>query len=131
MDTGEQLVDVRTHGWLPGFTLDGTRVWCAGSQYGSTETFVRQWEIFRDDESGIFELKQARSGMPLSSFPWHSSCGYQVTDDGWVLSPGGKLLLWLPHQWQSVRFERKWSGNFLALSHEGLPEAVILELLEV
>jgi len=131
MDTGEQLVDVRTCGQMLGFTSDGTRVWCAGFYYRSTELFVNQWEIFRDDESGIFELKQAGSGIPLRSLPWHSSCGYQVTDNGWVLSPGGKLLLWLPHQWRSVRFERKWSGNFLAIFHMGLPEPVILELLEV
>jgi len=131
MDTGEQLVDVRSQGWLPGFTIDGTGVWCAGSHRWSTGTFVDQWEIFRDDESGIFELKKTGSVIPLRSLPWHPSCGYQVTNDGWVLSPGGKLLLWLPYQWRSVKFEMKWSGNFLALSHSGLPEAVILELLEV
>ena len=128
MDTGEELVFTEAGGWLPGFTLDGTGVWCAGSLYGSTEYIVDQWTIVRDDESDIFELESTEAATnPLNGFPWHSYCGYQITNDGWVLSPSGKLLLWLPHQWQSV-FERKWSGNLLALSQEGAPEAVIIEL---
>lgn len=130
MNTGEQLAIIKSDQGLPGFTLDGIRVWCAGSDYGSPRAYVDQWEIFRDDESGIFELKEiGRNMTPLSDFPWHSSCGYQVTDDGWVLSSNGKLLLWLPHQWQSRELERKWSGNFLVLLQMELPEAIILEIL--
>jgi len=132
MDTGEQLAIIESDWGLPGFTLDGVGVWCAGYPSGSLRACVDQWEIFRDNESGIFELKEiGRNKTPLSDFPWHSACGYQVTDDGWVLSSNGKLLLWLPHQWQSEELERQWSGNFLALFRMGLPEAIILELLEV
>ena len=129
MDTGEQLVTTESEGLLPGFILDGTGVWCATSVSGSKKSVVDQWAIIRDDESNIIELEHTGTVTnPLSGFPWHSTCGYQVTDDGWVLSSGGKLLLWLPHQWQSVMFERKWSGNFLALPQQGAPEAIILEL---
>jgi len=129
MDTGEQLVVTEAGGWLPGFTLDGTGVWCATSISGSKKIIVIQWAIIRDDESNIIELEHTGEAMnPQSGFPWHSSCGYQITDDGWVRSSGGKLLLWLPHHWQSVVLEKKWSGNFLALSQQGAPEAIILEL---
>ena len=62
--------------------------------------------------------------------PYISSCGYQVTDDKWILGPSGKRLLILPPLWRLGTFleQRKWKGQFLALLHGQLPEPVILEL---
>ncbi|KAF9786317.1 hypothetical protein BJ322DRAFT_780761 [Thelephora terrestris] len=58
--------------------------------------------------------------------PWRSSLGYEVTNDGWVLSPEGKRLLMLPPPWRSDASLRVWNGHFLALLHGSLPEPVIL-----
>ena len=60
--------------------------------------------------------------------PWRSSCGYQVTPDGWVLSPGKKPLLMLPPPWQSHRDHRVWSRQFLALLHGTLSEPIVIEV---
>ena len=60
--------------------------------------------------------------------PWEQSCGYQVADDGWILSMDGKRLMLLPSPWQSEAAERVWNGQFLALLHAGLPKPVIIEL---
>ena len=106
-----------------GFTLDGYGVW-SGADEG-----VDQWKIVKDSSSVINKLDYLRSTEePPGGFPWKSSCGYQVTDDGWILSPSRKRHLWLPHHWQSDKRGRVWSGNFLALRYGELPEAVILEL---
>ena len=51
-----------------------------------------------------------------------------MSRDGWVLSPIGKKLLWLPRRWRSNEVYRTWGGRFLELLHYELPEAVILEL---
>ena len=124
MYTGEKLAGDESYGFLPGFTLDGKGVWCATS-----DGEVEQWAIFKDDTSNITRLEMLwNAKRSLSGFPWHSSYGYQVSNDGWVLSSSGKHLLWLPHKWRSKKAERRWSGRFLTLLHSGLPEAIILEL---
>ena len=123
MYTGEKLAAVESSGLLPGFTSDGKGVWCATWDGEAT-----QWGIFKDDGSNITKLELMDSEIPLRGFPWHSSYGYQVTSDGWVLNSNRKYLLWLPHQWRSKVAEKRWSGKILALLHSGLPEAVILEL---
>ena len=122
MDTGRFLVAAESDGWIPGFSPDGHEAWCA-----TIDGEVDQWSIVKNDGSNTTELScLVRGEEPLSGFPWHSSCGYEVTDDGWILSPSGKQLLWLPHQWQSWKVARNWSGKFLAVG--GLSEVVILEL---
>ena len=122
MDTGRFLVAAESQGWLPGFSPDGHEVWCA-----TDDDQVDQWTIIKNNGSGATELNCLVEGEgPLSGFPWHSSCGYEVTDDGWILGPSGKQLLWLPHQWRSSKAARKWSGKFFAVG--GLSEVVILEL---
>jgi len=106
-----------------GFTPDGCKVWC-GADEG-----IDQWKIVKDSESGINKLDYLGSTEePPGGFPWQSSCGYHVTDDGWILSSSRKRLLWLPHHWRSDKRGRMWSGKFLALLYGELPEAVVLEL---
>jgi len=110
-------------GLAVGFTPDGCGVWC------SADEGVDQWKIVKGNESSIEELDYLRSTEePPGGFPWQSSCGYKVTDDGWILSPGGERLLWLPHNWRSGEGGRMWNGKFLALLYGELPEAVVLEL---
>ena len=109
---------------LPSFTQDGREVWTFG------RVGHKGWEIIKDDESGGMELKPLKKTPRPSDLPWESHHGYEVTDDGWVLSPTRKRLLWLPHRWRSDWKEcRLWSGRFLGLSHR-LSEVVILEFFE-
>ena len=122
MGTGRHLVAVGSFRYLPGFSPDGHKVWCAAD-----DGKVDLWTIVKNDGSNATKLNSlGRDRRPLSGFPWQSSCGYEVTDDGWILSPSGKQLLWLPHQWRSENVERRWSGKFFAVS--GLSKGVILEL---
>ena len=111
---------------FPGFNLDGNRVLCA-----TPDGSVRQWAVVRNTRSSITKLNSLGDNhieRPSSGLPWHSSCGYQVTDDGWILNTSGRHLLWLPHQWRLRKAERRWNGKFLGLFCRGLPEVVILEL---
>ena len=110
-------------GLAVGFTPDGCGIWC-----GADED-VDQWKIVKGNGSSIHKLDYLRSTEePPGGFPWQSSYGYKVTDDGWILSPNRKRLLWLPHNWRSYKRGRMWSGKFLALLYGELPEAVVLEL---
>ena len=107
----------------PRFTRDGREVWVKFSRSGE-----KGWEIIEDNESGAMELKPRE--FPSGTFLWQSPHGYEVTDDGWLLSPTRKRLLWLPHRWRSASEERRlWSGRFLGLSHR-LSNVVILEFFE-
>ena len=107
------------------FTPDGREVWFIRSAGHG-----RGWAIVRDSESNDINLRSLGStGGPSGGFPWQSSRGCQVTDDGWVLNSAGKRLLWLPPHWRSAEMHRAWCGRFLALLHSGLPEVVVLEVL--
>ena len=88
-------------------------------------------EIIEDSVSGTMELIPLDETLyPSGTFLWDSTRGYKVTDDGWVLSPTRKRLLWLPHRWRSDQEDdRIWSGRFLGLSHR-ISEVVILEFVE-
>ena len=121
LHTGWCYDEATVQGWMLGFTPDGNRFWCA-----SSDGKVEQLEIVKRPQHISLESLNVIE-KPLSGFPWHSPCGYQITDDGWVLSPSGKQLIWLPHQWQS-EIERRWGGKFLALFPSGLSEPLILEL---
>ena len=108
----------------PWFTRDGREVW----------VFERSkkegWEIIKDSGSGTMELKPLEeTSCPSGTLPWQSHQGYEVTDDGWVLSPTWKQLLWLPHHWRSDQDNRIWNGQFLGLPHR-LSDVVILEFPE-
>jgi len=125
MQTGKKLIVTQSYGWLPGFSLGGDRVWCTES-----DGMVNQWAIVDDDWFNNIRLGEIGDvEKPEDGFPWHSSCGYEVTDDGWIVGSKGKPLLWLPYQWQSsIKTMRKWNGKFLALLYSQLPDALILEL---
>ena len=119
-------IPVRKHEilWFP---PDGCEVW-----YGRLLGEVDRWKITEDRGSGTTELEHLGSTTHQPAGPpWQSSCGHQHTDDRWICSSSGKQLLWLPPNWRSYlefRKYRMWSGQFLALLHSELPEAVILEL---
>ena len=125
LQIGKLLTVAKSMGYVPGFTPDGRAVWCAAAD-GQFD----RWKITRDETLVLTKLESLRSTEdPLEGFPWQSSHGYQVTDDGWVVNPGKKRFLWLPHNWRSGKeFSRMWGRKFLALLHGELPEAVVLEL---
>ena len=124
VSTGGCLGGIRAFNWpMSRFTHDGRQIWDVDSLDG--------WEIVEDSKSGTIELKPLEQTAHLPGlFPLHSSHGYDVTDDGWVLSPTQKRLLWLPQRWRSTWKKRAWSGRFLGLLHCELSEPVILEFFE-
>ena len=111
------------------FTPDGSEV------FYLSEGEVKRWKIIEGEKSHLIKLEyQETTEDPPGGFPWHSACGYRITDDGWILSPSGKHLLHLPHHWQlgDKKTSRKWSGHYLALLYMELLKPVILDLgLEV
>ena len=128
VSTGSCLVGATTTSLLgrPWFTPDGRGVWGMG-QYSS----VNGWKIIEDSKSGATELKPLEpTACPPGAFSRKSLHDYKLTDDGWVFSPAGKRLLWLPHRWRSDEEYRTWGGRFLGLRYGTLKEVVILEFLE-
>ena len=120
-------INGRVGAWTAWFTPDGREIWGA-SHSDSPE---RRWEVIEDGESGSTELQPLGwTACPPGILPWQSSCGYEVTHDGWVLGPTQKRLLWLPHRWRSAERDRKWGGRFLGLFHCGLPDVVIFEFFD-
>ena len=129
------------HNATPWFTLDGCEVWCL--QSGG----IKRWKIIEDSESNLIRLEYLGLswGQPDGS-PWQSLYSYQLVDDQWILNSSGKRLLWLPPHWRLHRSSwplgqlqqrrtydwrlrnRTWCSQFLALLHDELSEAVILEL---
>ena len=122
--TGKHLGGIPAQGTRPWFTQDGREIWC----YNRTGP-MEQTVMVKDSESGITTpVFQAQpTAHPSGELPWGPPCNYEVTDDGWVLG-SGKRLLWLPHRWRSGEQHRTWNGRFLGLMHRELPEAVILQL---
>ena len=122
MSTGRRLTSAEVF-YMPwvGFTCDGHEVWNTSNG----------WKITEDSGSGPIRLEpQDGIAPPSGVVPWESRHGYEVTDDGWVLSATQKRLLWLPHRWRSEVWKRTWSGRFLGLLHDELSEVVILEFPE-
>ena len=123
LSTGEYLWYPKSRGDTLCFSPDGHSIWCAQDN-GESEV----WEV------GKVPVQSEHTGLTVSikdppeGYPWGSSFGYQVTNDWWILGPDGKRLLMLPPPWQSHAVRRMWKGQFLALVHCGLPEAVILDL---
>ena len=112
------------------FTRDGRELWIT-DHYPRGDLRSNGWEIIEGGISGAMKLMPLGETLyPSRTFLWHSIHGYKVTDDGWVLSPTLKRLLWLPHQWRSDQEYRLWSGRFLGLTHRLLSEVVILQFFE-
>ena len=137
VSTGKCITDTSICGCAPWFTPDGCEIWCMFFPPTGRWTFTG-WEIIETEDGGSShtELEPLGSAaQPSGGFPWESPCGYEITHDGWVLNSNWKRLMWLPHNWRldnqlEVYHSRKWEGQFLGLSHSGIPEAVILELLD-
>ena len=130
VSTGKLLASTESN-WFyqPWFDRDEREVWTKTDNFGGGPQ-GDGWEIIKGSVSGAMELKPLEETLyPSRTFLWHSILGYQVTDDGWVLSPTRKRLLWLPHRWRSIQEYRLWSRRYLGLSH-GQSEVVILEFLE-
>ena len=123
ISTGQCLASVYTRlDGSPHLTRDGCEVWCVDGFHADG------WKIVKDG-SNITVLKHQGLGKyPLGGLPWQCSSGYRVTDDGWILHFSGKRLLWLPSHWWPDQWDRVWSGQFLALLNDKLPEVLILEL---
>ena len=122
--TGEHLWKESRSRWQkPWFSPDGSDIWCI-DRSGETEV----WRV-GGRRKGLELLERTVDvGYPPEGYPWASSHGYRVTNDWWILGPGGKRLLMLPPPWQSYPMDRRWERQFLALLHEGLSEPVILDL---
>ena len=126
MHSGEKLATASSNGYRVKFTPNGHEVWCP-TKKGKLD----QWEIVKENGSNAITLKRLKKDAEvLCSFPWLSSYGYQVTNDGWILGSGGKCLFWLPHHWRPDRvFERVWSRKSLAVWNRNSSEPYILEMV--
>jgi len=121
VSTGKIIFQTPTDGMILRFSPDSRDVWCA-----QDNGKAKMWRITDNlHKSGPFTI--GIDYLP-EGCPWESSCGYQITDDWWVLGPDGKRLLMLPPPWQSFATQWAWRGKFLAFVHSGLSEAVILDL---
>jgi hypothetical protein len=123
LGTGVKIGGIEADCDMPWFSSDGSQIWCEG------ETGKEQgWEIVTVDGLSDVNLVPLAEGPP-EDWPWKSSRGYTVTDDGWILSHGSKQLMRLPPRWRSdERRTRVWSGPFLGLLHSTLPTPVVLKL---
>ena len=128
--TGRSLggIDISTRPMVHKFTLDGC--WIRDIEGHSA---AKAWEIVEDSQSDAINLVPMTLGGTMRQpglFPLHSSCGFEVTGDGWVLSPAHKRRLWVPQRWRSDQRYRTWSGRFLGLFYPELSDPVILEFFE-
>ena len=112
---------------IPYFTPDGHEIWGVSRKNYP----MRGWQVIENSEFGATNLLPlSPNKSPSVAPPWRSSRGYEVTDDGWILSSARKRLLWLPHRWRSDEMYRTWNRQFLGLRHGELQEIVILEFFE-
>ena len=132
ISTGRQFVGAEVPERPGSIVLKEGEVWYMGGACDEDEEeSVKGWRIVGGGKSGIDKLEPLEvTTCPPPVFPWQSCLGYEVTPDGWVLSPAKKRLLWLPHHWRSKEKFKTWSGRFLGLVHSEVPEVVILEFFE-
>ena len=125
ISTGKHLVGVTaSYGHIPWFTQDGCEVW-------SARLFPAEgWNIIKDGQSGVIGLERLLGVCPPGRYPWRSSHGHNITNDGWIFNSRKKRVMWLPHYWRKYGRHWIWDGRFLALLDPGLPEPVIFELDE-
>jgi WD40 repeat protein len=105
------------------FAPGGHDLWCAMTKFEA--------KVFTIPQDTFYHAKN----VPVIKYgawgcPWGSSCGYQITEEGWVFRRDGKRLLMLPPLWRSSFGAKEvvWNGKFLGLLHGALLEPVILEL---
>ena len=116
--TGRRIGCVSVEGNALWFTPGGL-VWCAVGNK------VEVWNVTRNGMRASIPVRGVHSR--LRGFPWVSSCGYQVTNDGWILGSNGRRMLMLPPPLRLSETKQLWKGQYLALLHASLPEPVILE----
>ena len=128
--TGKRLARTESHLLhMPWFTPDGREVWCSRLD----KDWVTGWVIVGDSESSFHKLEGLkRTQHPQDGYPWEFPHNCKFMDDGWILGPSKRRLLWLPHHWRSPgdKIYRVWDGRYLGFLHRELPEAVVLEVLE-
>ena len=125
VSTGRSLARAKIFGTMTLlFTQDGNEVWA-----GSDGPLVEQYKIVEGSKSGTIELDIQTIEDPSRAIFRESPRGHEVTEDGWILSPTRKRLLWLPHRWRSHSGDRVWGGRFLGLLHDP-QEVVILGFFE-
>ena len=123
MTTRNHLSNPLSYTSMTWFTSDGNEI----HSFRSPDKIKRR-KIIEDGEPCITKLESQLITEELLGLPWLSSHGYKVTDDGWILGPSEKQLLWLPHHWRLDEKKRRWGGCYLGLFHNGLPDAVVLDL---
>ena len=125
--TGRFLAKIQTEFFgRPYFSPDGCSIWA--SNVGS---YGQQYKINKDGETGHICLEAVEAESPSMVPPWKPPYGYEATEDGWVLSPTQKRLLWLPHHWRVGQRYTIWGGQFLGLLPViELSEMTILEFFE-
>ena len=125
MHTGNHLIASTTvddYSDRPWITPDGSEVWIKT---------VEGWKIIKDGESNVIGLERLpENTLPSGGYPWKSPQGHAIRDNWWMFNSRKKRLMWLPHHWRKSGQDRKWSGQFLGLLINELPEPVIIELLE-
>ena len=117
--TGEELTDT---------TVSFNDLWFAP---GGRDLWLGDADTLRESDGWKWQVdgERVNDEDPPEGYPWASSHGYRITEDWWILGPGGKRLLVLPPSWQSHKAAlRAWKGNFVVLLQGGLPEPVILDL---
>ena len=103
---GISRVPFRLFFFTPKFASDGRIVWGV-LRWGRVGNHRGQRNrCYKPGMTG----EEYTQGVP----PWVSSRGYKVTDDGWVLSPAQKRILFLPHHW---REDNHWNGRVVGLAH--------------
>ena len=107
--------------WL---TPGGDEIW-----YSSFGDSAEGWKIVKDGGTGHATFDRlSPTENPPGGFPWRSTHGYQVTNDGWILCPNGRRLLLLPRRWRADELARRWSGHYFALLGHALSEPLVLDL---
>jgi WD40 repeat protein len=105
------------------FAPGGHDLWCATENFEAEVSTITQGTLYHT---------RTVPGIEYGTWgcPWGSSCGHQITDEGWVFRRDGKRLLMLPPLWRSSFGAKEvvWNGKFLGLLHGALLEPVILEL---
>lgn len=105
---------------IPWFVPSGNNLWCI---LGGGKAEV--WEIVDGKLKRGMSVYDIEHG-PLG-YPWVSSCGYQVMNDGSVFGLGKRKLLMVPPAWQLDVVQRVWNGNFLVLLNARTPKPIIIE----